>query len=117
MEYSHPDSKIHGVDMGPTWVLLAPDGPHVGPMNLAPRAPLTNGGSRNTDIIVNNFFFLNLTRHILHHKSDIIDCATEPLQRYESVIYCTWYDNDGYEVNVLVAVMKKRIYSECRKYL
>ena len=30
-----PDSKVHGANMGPTWVLLAPDGPHVGPMNLA----------------------------------------------------------------------------------
>ena len=30
----HPDSKVHGANMGPTWVLLAPDGPHVGPMNL-----------------------------------------------------------------------------------
>ena len=30
-----PDSKIHGANMGPTWVLSAPDGPHVGPMNLA----------------------------------------------------------------------------------
>ena len=29
-----PDSKIHGANMGPIWVLLAPDGPHVGPMNL-----------------------------------------------------------------------------------
>ena len=26
-----PDSKIHGANMGPTWVLSAPDGPHVGP--------------------------------------------------------------------------------------
>ena len=24
-------------NMGPTWVLSAPDGPHVGPMNLAVR--------------------------------------------------------------------------------
>ena len=32
-----PDSKLHGANMGPTWVLLAPDGPHVGPMNLAIR--------------------------------------------------------------------------------
>ena len=32
-----PDSKVHGVDMGPTWVLSAPDGPHVGPINLAIR--------------------------------------------------------------------------------
>ena len=29
--------KIHGANMGPTWVLSAPDGPHVGPMNLASR--------------------------------------------------------------------------------
>ena len=32
-----PDSKVHWANMGPTWVLLAPDGPHVGPMNLATR--------------------------------------------------------------------------------
>ena len=32
-----PDSKVHGAIMGPTWVLLAPDGTHVGPMNLAIR--------------------------------------------------------------------------------
>ena len=27
-------TKIHGANMGPTWVLSVPDGPHVGPMNL-----------------------------------------------------------------------------------
>ena len=32
-----PDSKVHGANMGPTWVLSAPDGPHGGPMNLAIR--------------------------------------------------------------------------------
>ena len=32
---SFPESKIHGANMGPTWVLSAPDGPHVGPMNFA----------------------------------------------------------------------------------
>ena len=31
----YPDSKVHGANMGPTWVLSAPDWPHVGPMNLA----------------------------------------------------------------------------------
>ena len=30
-----PDSKVHEANMGPTWVLSAPDGPHVGPMNFA----------------------------------------------------------------------------------
>ena len=32
-----PDSKVHGANMGLTWVLSALDGPHVGPMNLAMR--------------------------------------------------------------------------------
>ena len=30
-----PDKKIYGANMGPTWVLSAPGGPHVGLMNLA----------------------------------------------------------------------------------
>ena len=30
-----PDSKVHGADMEPTWVLPAPDGPHVGPVKHA----------------------------------------------------------------------------------
>ena len=36
------DSKVHGANMGPTWVLSAPDGPHIGPipMNLALRGGL-----------------------------------------------------------------------------
>ena len=32
-----PDGKVHGANMGPTWVLLSPGGPHVGPINLAIR--------------------------------------------------------------------------------
>ena len=32
-----PDSKVHGANMGPTWVLSASDGPHDGPMDLAIR--------------------------------------------------------------------------------
>ena len=30
-----PDSKVHGAIMEPAWVLSAPGGPDVGPMNLA----------------------------------------------------------------------------------
>ena len=37
LKYDSPDSKVHGANMGPTWVLSVPDGPHVGPMNLAIR--------------------------------------------------------------------------------
>ena len=40
-----PDSKVYGAIMGPTWVLWAPGGPHVGPINLAIRA---SKGTRNS---------------------------------------------------------------------
>ena len=33
----YPYNKVHGANMGPTWVLSAPHGPHVGPMDLAIR--------------------------------------------------------------------------------
>ena len=38
-----PDSKVNGANMVPTWVLSAPDGPHVGAMNLAIRDILHAG--------------------------------------------------------------------------
>ena len=35
----YAESKVHWANMGPTRVLSAPDGPHIGPMNLAIRVP------------------------------------------------------------------------------
>ena len=32
---THPDSKVHGANMGPIWGWQDPGGPHVGPMNFA----------------------------------------------------------------------------------
>ena len=32
-----PDNQAHVASMGPTWILSAPEGPHVGPMTLADR--------------------------------------------------------------------------------
>ena len=37
-----PDSKVYEANMGPTWVLSAPDGPHVVPMNLVIRVCMIN---------------------------------------------------------------------------
>ena len=33
--FNVPDNNVHGANMGPTWILSAPDGPHVGPINRA----------------------------------------------------------------------------------
>ena len=46
--YTNQDSKVHGANMGPYWVLSAPDGTHVGPMNLAIRE-VTASISRTAD--------------------------------------------------------------------
>ena len=52
-----PDSKVHGANMGPTWVLSAPGGPHVGPMNFAIRVACyfsMNGTCRWIPIILSS---------------------------------------------------------------
>ena len=60
-----PDSKVHGANMGPTWVLSAPDGPHIGPMNLAIRdCSITfvldaNGCNRCINYSAKGLLFLN----------------------------------------------------------
>ena len=50
---SYPDSKIHGANMGPTWVLSAPGGPHVGPFNLAIRVALTKDSKLHSVRVLN----------------------------------------------------------------
>ena len=43
---------MHGANMGSTWVLSAPDGPHVDPMNLALKDTVQ---SRNTTCLSGHF--------------------------------------------------------------
>ena len=61
-----PDSKVHGANMGLIWVRWAPDGPHVGPMNLAIR----NIGSTST-----------------RHRSDIFALVS---RRSDGLCYLGW---------------------------
>ena len=49
-----PDSKVHGANMGPIWVLLAPGGPQVGPINLATRDGLCLVDPASADVLVCN---------------------------------------------------------------
>ena len=57
-----PDSKVPGANMGPTWVLSAPDVPHVSPMNLAIRVSMyreSHHKDEMTDISSLEWEFLN----------------------------------------------------------
>ena len=43
VRWRFPDSKVHGANMRPTWVLSAPGGPHVSPINLVIRVTHAQG--------------------------------------------------------------------------
>ena len=50
----HPDSKIHGTNMGPIWGLQDPGGPNVGPMNFVIWELLPDLGSDMISISYNS---------------------------------------------------------------
>ena len=64
----YPDSKVHGANMGPTWVLSAPDGLHVGPINLAIRVAST------AKAWVNNCMPQKILGGIIHSSSAVFPC-------------------------------------------
>ena len=82
------DGKVRGVNMGSTWVLAAPGGPHVGPTYLAIWPPLLKWFSLNCDvaehqrrIYVNvahgwaitllHFIIVNNSVHATHQRSTL----------------------------------------------
>ena len=58
---SNPDSKVHGANMGHTWVLSVPYGPHVGPWTLLL--------GKGTDCICP--YSCLLPRHCINHTMDM----------------------------------------------
>ena len=60
MTQAYPDSKVHGANMGPTWVLSAPDGPHVDLMSLAIRVgTVKNQYGNDFSAVMKNIACLN----------------------------------------------------------
>ena len=103
----YPDSKVHGANMGPTWVLSAPIGPHVGPMNLAIRVNTVatvsanvlspNGVGRSTGATTNDLYSVSLPfnscslsrRHFFFKMADEIPWHHAALDSWDSyVITC-----------------------------
>ena len=61
IEFGHklyPDSKVHGANMGPIWVLSAPDGPQVVPINLAIRVCISRHTSTFTHIRIAAYLYI-----------------------------------------------------------
>ena len=100
-----PDSKIHGANMGATWVLSAPGGTHVGPMSLASRGhSYPNGPEASREASWGSEFVLLKKRKvgsfILLHKISWTACCfgirtfLKQYSCYESATI--WYTDHQY---------------------
>ena len=67
--HHYPNIKVHEANMGPTWVMSAPDGPHVVPINLAIRVLLIKLLHASTAItIYNKLHQLQESAIVRHYK-------------------------------------------------
>ena len=71
---NYPASKVHGANMGPTWVLSAPDGPNVGPMNVAIRVVQYNMIMNTALQWPRYHIFRVCTHNICHPHGRAIEC-------------------------------------------
>ena len=95
---NNPDSKIHGANMGPTWILSAQDGPHVGPMNRATRelqskALFSNDIRRKHHVI----FQYHMKGILMVSFIRIIPCDEATINNINPVVTegCNYADPDG----------------------
>ena len=84
---NNADSEVHGANMGPTWVLSAPDGPHVGPMNLAIREVMIY--KYNIGILSNHSNFIIIIHHhnIYYQRQGSLIYYIHTIQRSPSSMY------------------------------
>ena len=73
----YPDSKVHVANRGPTWVLSAPCGPHVGPMNFVIRVII------QIEIRCKTRFILSMLLEKLQHPV---------VANISSVLHWWWHD-------------------------
>ena len=64
----YPDSKVYEANMGPTWALSAPGGPHVGPMNLAIMV-----GLQKVDLCVEGKWSTHGTQHHKYNQPQSLE--------------------------------------------
>ena len=96
--YIYPDSKVHGANMGPTWVLLAPDMPHVVYMNLDIRVDILQ---------------LHIARYwALHERTKLKLCSEYKLPNVENIHHpfrqamrcLSWAFEEKWPLNIGIAL-------------
>ena len=86
----HPDSKIHGANMAPTWGRQDPGGPHVGPMSLVFWAYTTSklGHHRPADALAPNGRSKWTTSY---HITSSVHCQWNTLQWWHNELHGVSY--------------------------
>ena len=95
---SHPDIKVHWANMGSTWDLSAPDGPHVGPINLVIRAVTDS----ITSTIVATFVKRIMSSFERYFVALITACSLS--------IGCIWFISN--EINIKIGIVGKHVHDE-----
>ena len=109
-----PDSKVHGANMGPTWVLSAPDGPHVGPMNLAMNLALAVNIAL-IDAVIGAIIIQSRTKPNLIAKTLATNFGNQ-LQKLVAKVSSQFHDlvNTGLNVGSLVKWLPIKIANTCK---
>ena len=90
----HTISKIHGANLGPIWVLLAPDRPHVGLMNLA---------ILDTNHLAMIFITQNICNLCLHEGGNVkLNIVIIPEKIHFYVTVCPMEYVDGFSRVILI---------------
>ena len=91
--------KVHGANMGPTWVLSAPDGPVVGPMNLAIRVSICN----NRGCLWENCEKKTCFGWIVFFVRTVCINIASPREIY---IICSYFQPQAFNINYCKPVLK-----------
>ena len=92
-----PDSKVHGVSMGPIWDRQDPGGPHVGPMNFAIWGALFDGETWTQWVCYERRLYLR--RHICVGKQQTLDAIINGIWIYRCDL-----------LKILISVCKLQIF-------
>ena len=114
---NHPDSKVHGANMGPTWVLSASDGPMLAPWTLLSghilRLPLYDEPGYIVDATFSQYDPSNI---LVHPSGNVVGCCdchifqskkqSYGLDYYPTLLWCVVISGFvGGKTNKLVCVL------------
>ena len=104
------DSKVHGANMGPTWVLLAPVGPHVGPVTLLSGLihPVANQGTFATICTLNLWGFVHNEEYFLPDCLGTLEIISDIVKTFKDLVVNIRLSTDGFPTRIFFTRQQNR---------